>query len=372
VAWRYFATRLRGDGTEDFLMPDLPLSGAEISKVLTGTNSINATITPEVARLQTSTGDPLFVPWSTCVYAEVDGVIDGAGIVTDLTMNGPNLELSCAGFTGYLKDRPFLGDYGSGAGEGVGVDPLDMLRMIWAHVQGHPRGNLGLVIDQAKSGIRIGQPPGTTSDGGEDFETGPYNLAWYKTSDLEAEAVRLARAAPFDWVEEHAWSGDTISHRLRLGHQRIGRRRLDMRWTVGENVTVVPQIEWDGEEYADEVLVLGSGEGRKMIAATALRSAETRLSRVVVYPDKAATSTGRAQATAARQVALRAGTDDVTQVVVRRDAVPSLGDEVRLLGAGTGWGGDLDLWVRVLATSRRPDESDDVTCTVIRADKEAA
>jgi hypothetical protein len=105
-----------------------------------------------------------------------------------------------------------------------------------------------------------------------------------------------------------------------------------------------------------------------MVRARASRHGETRLRRVLVHADKAVRTTDHARSEAAVQLAKRAGVTDVTEVAVRGD-VPALGDQFRLVGSGTGWAGDLDVWVRVLAVSTGPD-SDSATLTVRNAAKD--
>jgi hypothetical protein len=467
VSVRYFATRLLGDGTEKLLAEALPIGGGRTTQVLTGHNSLQGTITPELARLQTTTG-PLFEPWSTCIYAEVDKVIVGAGILNTIDTTGPQLTLDCVGFTAYPDGMPYIGEWSR-----IGVDPIAAFRQAWAHLQTQPAGNLGLDVDTtAASPVRLGKPgvpayteaqigtawlrtttlpPGTVEPpassalaaaitataatmkltkldrfgqlrtpfdvtvGDEVIRVGavnqttlvcsgltrgvgstspgahskgvqvnrkgtnvrtvpavaaePYVLADWCTDDLGAAVTTLAKDTPFDWVESHAWDGDTIAHTLRLGYPRIGRRRPELRFVAGENVTVDPKVSWSGEEYADEVLMLGAGEGRKMVRARAFRDS-ARLRRVAVVADSRVRSQASANAAAARAVALRRGLPDVTEITVTR-ATPGLGDEIRLLGSGTGWAGKLDVWVRVLSITRSPDDTDRATLTVRRADKGA-
>ena len=89
--WRYIASRLNGDGTETFLSYDVPLSGGQTTTALSGPGGINGTITPEIAALQDEYGRPILEPWSTAIYAEVDGQIRGGAILSAL---GPGFTAS--------------------------------------------------------------------------------------------------------------------------------------------------------------------------------------------------------------------------------------------------------------------------------------
>lgn len=371
AGWRYLATRLNGDGTETFLSNDVPLQGAQLREDLSGPGGITGTISPEVAHLKTGDGEPVFVPWSTAIYAEKDGHIRAGAILADLDESGPNLSLDCMGFSGYLQGQPYNGDLSR-----VQVDPLDMARHLWQHKQGLAGGNLGLVLEGTKSPVRIGteaeQREFTTSNGETvSFEAGPYTLAWWKTHDMGREFDDLAASTPFDYRVVHAWDGEAISHTLRVGYPTLGRRRHDLRFMVGENVFTVPQIDYSGDEFASEVVVLGAGEGRKMVRGSAPR-VTGRLHRAVVVQDKTLTSKKTADAAAARELAARLGDADVDEITaLDHPHAPigsyDVGDEI-LVQSRQGWTDDLNLWVRILAITTEPEKNHSVL-TVARVEK---
>ncbi|MBP3044894.1 hypothetical protein KKR91_01110 [Arthrobacter jiangjiafuii] len=369
--WRYIATRLNGDGTEVFLSWDVPLQGAAIVDDLSGPGGIAGNISPEIARLQTVDGDPVFLPWSTAIYAEKDGHIRGGAILADLSEDGPRLSLDCVGFSGYLQGQPYTGDLSK-----VGVDPLAMARELWAHKQKARGGNLGMVLDSTASTVRIGTAEKSTeftTGTGEDvaFDSGPYVLNWWSTHDMGGEFDSLAASTPFDYQVVHAWSGETISHRMKLGYPTLGRRRDDLRFMVGENVFVVPKIEYSGDAYASEAIVLGAGEGRKMIRGTE-STVSGRLHRAVVVEDKSLTTKQAAQKVAASEVKARLGDADIDELVVREHPHAALGsfsvgDEIRI-DTRDGWSSGLSLWVRILSMKTEPDLNK-CTLTVARVEK---
>lgn len=625
--WRYFAARLNGDGTESPLDNDLPLSGVTLTWTLSGPDALQATITPEMRRLKGADGLPLFLPWSTAIYAEIDGIIRHGTILESLKPVGSSLSLTGVGFTGYPKDLPYTGERSS-----VGVDPMNEARHIWAHIQAARSGNLGVVVDDATSPVRIGTVATDvefTTGGGEDvaFEAGPYVLAWFQTDDLGAELDELAKGTPFDYRMEHdytttasesvpasisvgsynlrgydkatfvsripdlvaamaghsiiglqeanesyqvSYQGSTVneleaivaalgggwaslpagtgygvgivydtavyrvlnhrvyplgdsralnlaeleelatgarfhfgnthfahndgalrtsqakqviaiirdlqwcvltgdfnnyatfadsprqlfnnaglrglrerrtdivnagydskrdtitspwplngqwldevfttalvevtagrltpadgsdhamlsadltlaqtavqrarflSHFLRLGYPTLGRRLDDLRFVIGENVAEIPAVDFEGDDYADEVMVLGAGEGRKMIRATAVKPSG-RLRRVAVVADKSQRSAASATSAASAEVAYRVGLPDVSDIAVRdHPHAPigswTVGDEIFLEGEA-GWAGDIGLWVRIIEYSISPDTSDTARLTVVRTDK---
>ena len=369
--WRYLATRLNGDGTEIFLSNDLPLQGAQLREDLSGPGGITGSLAPEVARLRSTEREPLFMPWSTAIYAEKDGQIRAGAILADLTENGPTLALDCVGFTGYLQGQPYKAD-----GSWVHVDPLAIARHIWAHKQDQAGGNLGLVLDSITSPVRIGtkeeEVKFTTETGEEvNFQTGPYTLQWWKDHDLGKAFDDLAAETPFDYLVAHAWSGESISHRLRLGYPTIGRRRDDLRFQVGENIFDTPELLYDGDEYASDVVVLGAGEGRKMIRGEDSRTTG-RLQRTIVVTDKTLRNKKSANAAASRELSARLGDEDIDSLTVLDHPHAPIGsyapgDEI-LIRSKHGWTQDVELWVRILSIVIEP-EKNQATLTVARVEK---
>ncbi|MFC3299646.1 hypothetical protein FJV46_10725 [Arthrobacter agilis] len=354
---RYIATRLNGDGTETPLSFDVPLQGVRTTDDLSGPGGLEGSISPEVQRLQTAGGEPIFHAWSTALYAEVDGKLRGGAILAGLKAQGPSLSLDCVGFTGYLKDEPYTADYSR-----VAVDPLDVARHLWEHRQAKTNGNIGLTVDTTTSPIRIGTPVKETSfttGAGEDvnFESGPYTLAWWKTRDLGKEFDDLATSTPFDYRVSHEWDGETIRHRLILGYPNLGARREDLRFVLGENLFQRPTIDLTGGDYASEVLVLGAGEGRKMVRS--VQSTPTRrLHRTAVLEDKSLQSKAAADRAALLELRSRLGEVDITEVDVTnhphaRIGEYSPGDEI-LIQTRHDWAGEVSLWVRILSITLDP------------------
>lgn len=367
--WHYFATRLHGNGTETVIATEIPLEGVSPRVVLSGPDDFGSPSVPiEIERLRGEDGKPVFLPWSTAFYAEKDGLIRAGGLLTDAVADGPSLSLQIDGWTAYLEGMPYSGDE-----KWIEADPLDIARHIWAHVQSQPQGNIGLVLDDTTSPVRIGQEEEEvefeTEDGEEvSFTAGPYRLNYFSTHDLAREFDDLAQSTPFDYAVEHYWHGDEIRHRLRLGYPRLGRRRKDLRFVVGENITE-PSVDLETEEFATEVWLLGAGEGSKMVRGIAVRETD-RLRRPVVISDETVSSAKRARQIAEAELAHRLGAEGVESIeVIEHPNAPvgswQVGDEIRIQGGGSGWAGGLDLWVRVLDFTYAT--ADRATLTVMRA-----
>lgn len=361
AGWRYLARRLNGDGTETPLHDAVPLTKVSLDRELSGPGGIDASLEPEQQALKTLDGSPLLVPWSTAIYAEKDGQIWHGGILTNLNDGGPKLSLTCTGFTGYAQDQIFNSEF-----SGVNVDPLDVLRMLWTHIQSKQYGNIALQVDPLKSPVRMG-----TVDTPESTADGPFVMGWWETHNIGQVIDDLAKDTPFDYRMVHYWDGDIIRHRLELGYPVLGSRRADLRFVVGENIMMIPEIDYEGDSYADAVMVLGAGEGRKMIRGISSRPTN-RLHRAVVAERKDANTVQKALRAAEQELALRQGLPDlgaftVTSMPHAEIGSYDVGDEVQIQ-TRAGWHDGLDVWVRIIGITTNP-ETDQDELTVVRSER---
>lgn len=352
--WRCIATRLNGDGTETPLDFNIPLQGLKYRDDLSGPGSISGTVTPEIPRLKQ---DEWFLPWSTALYVEESGVIRAGYILTKRTVQGPDMTLEGVGFTGYPVNQPYKGVRSTVYGE-----ITTEFRHIWDHIQAQEGKNIGLVWDDSVlTDLTVGTPAEQndfeTSSGEQvSFESGPYKLNWWSTDDLGSELDKLAEA--FDYQVTHKWDGEQIRHEGIIGYPTLG-ARLDHRIVVGENIFQEPQIDWHGDMYASEVVVLGSGEGRDMRRGTAARDTG-RLGRTVTISDDSLTSNKQCEQRARRELKLRMGDPDISQIeLLDHPHAPigsvNTGDEIRVQ-TPHGWEDGIDLWVRVLSKETAPFE----------------
>lgn len=367
--WRYIATRMNGDGTETFLNFNVPLSNVEVNPVVNGHGGIKGTITPEIASLKTDDGNHLFVPWSTAIYAEEDGHIRGGGILQDHDDDTPKLQLDCIGHTGYLADTRYT--------EVKSIerdDPLKVSKHLWEHTQARPHFNIGVEFAGATESREMFIGDDSILPTQTPTKVTPYVLAYYQTHDLAKEFELLASLAPFEYTLTHEWNTDrtAIRHILHYGYPRLGARRTDLRFVVGENVVAQPRFDIGGDSYASDVVVLGAGEGSKMMWKPATNPSPGRLGRDAVIIDKSITTPSAAQKRADAELKLLTGTADVTEIQVRQhEHAPlgsySVGDDIRLETAD-GWSGVRRLWVKILGIQIRP-ETNVTTLQVMRAEK---
>lgn len=372
--WRFHAFTVLGDGETTLAISDVELSDPTVVRDLSGPGEVSGTISPEILRYKDADGRPIFLPFQTVIAAEYTGRIVGAGVLEEMDASGADLTLTAPGLlTALLKDTAHVGSF-----SGIEVDPLNVVRdQIIGHAQAQKGGDLGITVDPLTTSVRIGEEERdvefTTGDGENvSFTAGPYVLAWWATDDLGKELDDLAEETPFDYLLKSSWDGDTeLKHHLHLGHPTIGVRRNNLRFMEGENITVDLSHTYAGEDYASEVLVLGAGEGRKMVRGTAKRKTG-RMRRTRVVTDKSITSRKRADAAAEAELKRALGESDLDQVTVANHPNANLfsfdvGDEIYIQWPD-GWEPAGGLWVRILSMEFQPD-SDQVVLSVARVEK---
>lgn len=356
MTWRYLAFS-EPDGA---YLGEVEIVGAEVTRTLSGPGRLTGTIPAGLV-------PQWLTPWGCSLYAEdAGGTIRGGGLLTPYQVDGDGaVSIDCVGRSGYASRMPWTGTPQAL----VQVDPLDIVRMIWAHLQAQPGGNLRVVVDATRSPVRVGEEERdvsfTTGSGEQvEFTAGPYRLEWWSTHDLGRAIDDLARDTPFDYLEHTAWDsgGVGLVHRLQLGYPTIGARRSDLRLAVGENVTAAPPLAASDADYASEVLALGAGEGRAMVHATLTRSTGG-VRRVAVYTDKTARSTSVLSAGARADLDWRDGEPRIENVSVIDSPLAPLsaitpGDEVRIIAPESA------RWVRIVEVAVQP-ESDVASLRVV-------
>jgi len=364
MTWTYIAQRVNGE----FLDWDLPITVSDLSWQLSGPGSLRGTAAPDTGGLRAADGRLVLEEWGTFIYAEADGEIRWGGIVISSSFEGENWNIEAAGFSTYPHGIPYLGEFNR-----IGVDPTDAMKEIWRHVQSYPDGNLGLAVNGGPTPVRLGTPGGLVAEDGSivplDFygptipenaekkDPDPYLLAWYEAPDCGTEIDNLAKATPFDYVESHAWlNGGTeeIEHRVDILYPRAGRRREDLAFIQGDNISNVVSFESNGDEYANEINGLGAGEGPTTLRRTTAKR-DGRLRRAAVYSDKAINDAPRLDAIIADELELRRGLLQITSVdVADHPNAPigswAVGDDI-LIRCEVPWLGYVETWCRIIGWS---------------------
>lgn len=343
--WRYIVQRAR---TGEILEWDLPMRRDELSWALSGVGSLRGSMAPEIGGVEASDGLPLLDEWGTFIYAEASGQIRWGGIVVSSTFNKGAWEIEAASFATYPHGLPYLGDYSR-----IGVNPADVIEHLWTYLQSTPAGDLGVTVAGTASAtpIRLGTPAS-----GDD-EAEPYVLQWWEAPDVGSEIDSLCDEARIEFRETHRWVGDTeeIEHRIEYAYPRLGRRRDDLSFIAGENITEPVTPTRSGDDYANAVLGIGAGEGETATRVSVPGDDDGRLRRVSVYTDKGVRSKHRLTTLSRRELARLSRTLEIDSVTVRdHPNAPigswDLGDDV-LIEAEVPWLGSVSLWCRITGWS---------------------
>ncbi|MFI9078809.1 hypothetical protein ACIGW8_20420 [Streptomyces sioyaensis] len=397
AGWRFIA---QDAITEEVLDWEVPFTlSSNPRRDLSGPGAMTGKIEPEYARMLGPDGDPILQEWGTKLYLEVDGAIRWGGLVTKTAYDGEQATINCEGFSAYPHGIPFESYVISGkkitpknpyAGKdknhdgyidfsnpkrkvppapkpfgGPRIDVYDAVRLIWKHVQTRPYGNVGLVLDTHDKGELLG-----ASDGSD-----PWELAWWDSPDCGQTLDTLVNQFQFDWMETHAWNdatSNTITHRLRLGRPRLGRKRPDLRFAQGENIVAIARPEGMGDDYANEVVVLGRGEGQKMKRAQVhnYSRAAGRLRRVVTVTDKKLSSADALRRRGQQELNGRTAALQIPAIQIidhpnARFGSWTLGDDIRVQ-VHVPWVGAIDVWHRIISDEISADGF--ITLTLKRSD----
>lgn len=400
--WRFYAQNLV---TGVWTHRELPLADVKITPVLSGPYRIAATIDPMFADLRTPDGDLVLSEWQTLIVAEASGELRGGGILTDMTATGQKLELDITGVSAYAEAQPLRNTLTWGGSTdgltGQGVDPLVVVRRLWAYLQEQPDGNLGVTLDDTTTPYRLGEwhnarrieQDGTLGPATEvshqpipiDRVWDPkvdkkpvaargkqvwwrYQLPWHEDTEIGQLITTLAGQTPFDWAESYRWASEAreavVCH-LHLGYPRLGRRLTTEVFREHENITDPVVIRRDGDEYANSVTVYGAGEGSKKVRATSsIRDGRLRRAKSIDRPEL--TTAAQCQAVAADELRRWSQVIDITGFTVSDHPNAPIGsfapgDDV-LVEIREGWI-PTRLWVRITSMDLEPGSGETrVTC----------
>lgn len=406
--WRYRAFNILTGAVVD---PDLPLEDVKITLTLSGPCGITATIDPEHPELYDDQGRLIFVEWQTLLVAEAAGQIRGAGLVTKVDDAGQKLTITATGVSGYPEGqaiRTTLTWGGKTNGlTGAGVDPLDVVRAIWAQLQGQTDGNLGVVLDDTTTPYRLGEWRGGIRKINEDGSLGPakevdgqpvpidriwdpktdrkpvaatgksvywqYQIPWWDDVDAGQKITQLGSQAQFEYAEEYRWSNadrTALTKRIRLGYPRLG-KRSDRAFVEDENIVDLVVVRRDGDDYANSVTVNGAGEGSKKVRGSAsTRDGRVHRLKTLDRPDLA--TAAACKAAAEEELRKWAQLTDITAfTVIDHPNAPlgsfAPGDDVLVETTSRRWI-PTRLWVRITDMTITPG-SDEIAVTCRRSDR---
>lgn len=341
----------------EFVDLDAEVFGLKVSHTMNGPCLISGTFPTETAAIQSMRLEP----FEHLVHLEVGGNIFATGILQPgkFTAEG-EWEWEAEGFSGYPYGMPYVGGADGGEYAAIEVDPLDMVRKIWAHLQSFEGGNIGVVVDKTYSTVRIGKRQENGKiEARQQSPEGPYRLAWWCTPDLGKEIADLADTTPFEFREVYGWddANHTKTRRgIQLGYPKLGEKRENLRFKDDENIVRAIPSAQDEDLYVNQVLVLGIGHGVMKIvgnARTNLSGANKRLRRFAVVNDASILSFKRAKRIAEGELARRQKGLVIDSITVQadHDNAPlgsyAVGDDI-LIQARFPWLGDQKIWCRIM------------------------
>ncbi|WP_405803421.1 hypothetical protein [Streptomyces sp. NBC_01187] len=249
--------------TGEVLHWNLPLSEVEFGPEKSGPGSFHGTLSPTFARSFSDMLDG----GNTVLLAERNAQLAWGGVIWRAEPEGSKLPVEASGFTSYLHRRFDLHGNLDGRGPYIEADPCQVIRDVWAYAQDQPDGDLHVVVDDTKSKAKTG----TAKDPYTSSKTDPRNLG-----EMVDEMADVDDG--LEWTEAVTWHGNRAERRIVLGAPRLGRLREDLTFTTGANVTGEPHVIMDADEYAQWVIGLGAGEGKKRkVVVDGVRNGRLRL-----------------------------------------------------------------------------------------------
>lgn len=361
--WRFIAIRALTGVVLDW---DLPLADVEFTRVLSASPTLRAVIDPaDKAELLMAKADdwlPVLDMWSTVIVAEDPaGAIRFAGPLVQPTRQGSALSLECSGYFGWLSRQLYLGkriawkggDFADPVGAlGVPGPTGGIVRTLVYWAQSPPDAGMGIVVDGVTSSpLRVG----TTEE--------PYEITPWEHPSVGDEISSLARDHRFDFVESHQWTDPSdpestgITHRLTLHYPRAGRRRNDLQFQTGVNISADEPELADGDEYANTIVADGAGEGSAALRETVPR--RDGRPRVMAAEDaQHVTNRGKLRSFAQVRAVVRATMVKVPAIQVidhpaARLGSWAIGDDI-FVQIDTDWGRH-EGWHRIVGDTWAPD-----------------
>lgn len=330
--------------TGEWLATALPLTELEYGDELNGPGSLSGKLAPRLV----SQSPTLLDPGTTLIYVEIDGQLRWGGIVWDARPKGNEFAIEAAGWSSYLEHRyDWDGELG-GRGPYVFADRCRVLRDIWAYAQSITDGNLDVQVDTTTSTSTVGTPDDV-------LHSNPWDA---KTLGSMADDLVSADASP-DYACAVGWNADKMEpvRQIRIGWPRLGARRTDIEFRSGANIVEDPEVELAGDEYAQVVIAMGSGDGSaKQRQTSAVRNGRLRLEYVLSAPDVQGNDILASMAEAERTRRQILGT--VNQITIRDTTTApfgswEIGDDVyvRVYNPWVNYAG----WRRITGWSIKPD-----------------
>ncbi|UWD83664.1 hypothetical protein NY057_05310 [Curtobacterium flaccumfaciens] len=113
-----------------------------LARKLSAVSTLPLTVPSGQVLLPAEDGQPMFQEWGTLVTLDDDGQIRFRGIVTDLSYVGAECKVTVSSIPAYASRAYYEGS----AYYGAQVDPADIARKVWDHLQSFPDSQLGVTV----------------------------------------------------------------------------------------------------------------------------------------------------------------------------------------------------------------------------------
>lgn len=353
--WRIIIEEAR---TNKILVRDLKVFEPKVLKQLSGPSTIQFKIDPKSDSVRDdTTGRAIrFKPWGHWAHIErttADGKreIVASGLFKPSVTDPKSgiLDAEFTGFSDYPSGIPWLQNWNP-----IAVDPFEIVRKIWDHLQDYPNGDLGVEVFPDFSGTQM--LPGFSFDG-EDFVMDFFAIfiRAIDFNDCGDYINKLARDIPFDYFERSTWNADhtAIDKKIELAYPRGGVQQTYLAFRMGENVVeATPKLEAD-IEWTSDIIVRGWFPG-KVYSYELSNADQTRYRRVIMEEDAKINSDERSEAWAHRQLTRRQVPFYWEKITVNmwHPNAPfgsyDVGDSIRVQGE-MPWVGMVDQWHKVMA-----------------------
>lgn len=141
----YMAYWLNGNGTENIMSPDLPLSDAKIVREMNGIGRLTGTLPAKYGQLTAFSGRPIIKDWATAIYVEIDGQMFDGFIVSETVSDNEKLLIDAVGFIGYASGQPWPDRDESREWSDVSV--VTPIAALWEKVQWPFAANINLKLN---------------------------------------------------------------------------------------------------------------------------------------------------------------------------------------------------------------------------------
>ena len=135
--------------SKQFIDLELDITPDGIGEEVSSHGTFSGTIDYEIGSTREN-GKLLLEPWETYLHVEENDQIQHSYLITKSQIQGDEWKLEAVGFSAYPNGQAYTGEY-----RGVQVDPVDIMRNIWANLQRPAGGSIGVTVTGSSS-VKVG------------------------------------------------------------------------------------------------------------------------------------------------------------------------------------------------------------------------